>query len=524
MTEQQGSSSPRPLSPDDKQIMVTDVIRGLARRASEVSIAVSDGLRPKTVEEIYLASALYFHSGMTKFKSITETFVAIDYGTSLGFTVGQAVQSIAVIKGKTSLYGDAVPGLIMDHKELAEFKEWFDGDEGKDNRTAHCTITRERDRGEGKPTLRVTKTWSYSIAKAKKAGLLPATKWRDGRWVPAPDSPWETNTDRMLQMRARAFAVRDVFPDVMQGLGVREEFEGLRTQPDPDDDGGSPLPTTGSQRVGGKGPKVMKPENVIDVDARVVDEQTNDGQHIDDSDQSVPFDERTPAEKNAEVQAEMGLPPDKRTVNPDPPAPVKGRTVVKLIARVEGKQVAESTRIAPTKWKCIIRNPDGSISRPEFEAKVKDAPAALIEACKRGNVEVESVKGEATWTEAEEAAAEAAPAKADEKPSPSPAPTKEEEEYAAKKLGTHPVISAKDWPEFSVSAPPTFDDLVAAMQRRAIEVKFDADHGLAENGVINYHSAMFDSRLGADRKMTPARAVELYGKIRGCTPSLYCRR
>ena len=44
---------------------------------------------------------------------------------------------------------------------------------------------------------------------------------RAGLWTKA--GPWQTYPRRMLQMRARSFALRDAFPDVLKGLISVEE-------------------------------------------------------------------------------------------------------------------------------------------------------------------------------------------------------------------------------------------------------------------------------------------------------------
>jgi hypothetical protein len=49
------------------------------------------------------------------------------------------------------------------------------------------------------------------VAEAKKAGL----------W--GKQGPWTQYPRRMLQMRARGFALRDAFPDVLRGLVTAEE-------------------------------------------------------------------------------------------------------------------------------------------------------------------------------------------------------------------------------------------------------------------------------------------------------------
>ena len=53
------------------------------------------------------------------------------------------------------------------------------------------------------------------MADAKTAGLI------------GKQGPWTQYPKRMRQMRARAFALRDVFPDVLRGMPVAEELQDM---------------------------------------------------------------------------------------------------------------------------------------------------------------------------------------------------------------------------------------------------------------------------------------------------------
>ena len=81
--------------------------------------------------------------------------------------------------------------------------------EEDDGRTATCKVKR---RGEPEQSR------SFSMDDAKAAGLL------------GKQGPWTQYPKRMRQMRARAFAVRDVFPDVLKGLPVAEEVMDTPTE------------------------------------------------------------------------------------------------------------------------------------------------------------------------------------------------------------------------------------------------------------------------------------------------------
>jgi len=140
--------------------------------------------------------------------------MAIMQGLEVGLPPMQAIQQIAVINGRCVIWGDAVPALLWAHG--FRIKEWMDG------RVAHCTVTRP----DGEQITR-----QFSEADARKARLwddrATVTKTWDGKSEQKPnDSPWFRFPERMLQMRARGFAVRDGAPDVLRGIYMREEVDG----------------------------------------------------------------------------------------------------------------------------------------------------------------------------------------------------------------------------------------------------------------------------------------------------------
>ena len=102
------------------------------------------------------------------------------------------------------MFGDALIGLVRRHPDCKGIKETIDG-EG-DDRTATCTVKRL----QGGEIEEITKTFSWRDA--KKADLTTR-------------GPWKSYPDRMLQMRARGFALRDGFPDALAGVITREEAD-----------------------------------------------------------------------------------------------------------------------------------------------------------------------------------------------------------------------------------------------------------------------------------------------------------
>ena len=126
--------------------------------------------------------------------------VAIQWGMELGLTPMRALQSIAIINGKASIYGDELLGLVKSHPAFRGCEEKV-----KDS-VATCTIKRDV-AGEIEVTER-----TFSKDDAVKSKL----------WGKA--GPWQQYPDRMLQMRARGFAIRDAFPDAIKGIITYEEL------------------------------------------------------------------------------------------------------------------------------------------------------------------------------------------------------------------------------------------------------------------------------------------------------------
>lgn len=134
--------------------------------------------------------------------------LAIQWGAEIGLGPLQAIQNIAVVNGRPSLWGDAAMALVRAHPACEWVREGVTG-EG-DQRTGWCEVKR---RGH-EPERR-----TFGVADAKRAGL----------W--GKQGPWQQYPDRMLQLRARGFALRDVFPDALRGAITVEEARDIPAEP-----------------------------------------------------------------------------------------------------------------------------------------------------------------------------------------------------------------------------------------------------------------------------------------------------
>ncbi|MFH2076115.1 MAG: hypothetical protein ABIJ57_12345, partial [Pseudomonadota bacterium] len=181
-------------------------------------------MMPRNFEGLWRMATIMAKSGMMPrgIEQPETVFVAVQMGLEVGLPPMAAVQNIAVINGRPSIWGDAVLGLVRASGLLESFKESFNGTFPGDDYTAVCTALR---RGDPEPIER-----EFSVADAKRAGLWQTearvTRRRKdgGTYETDNDVPWFKYPKRMLQMRARSWALRDGFGDVLRGLQVREEM------------------------------------------------------------------------------------------------------------------------------------------------------------------------------------------------------------------------------------------------------------------------------------------------------------
>ncbi len=186
------------------------------------------GMAPTSIDEGWRLATMMAKSELVpkNFRNKPEdVLVAIQMGVEIGFAPMQALQSIAVINGRPGVWGDGFLALVMssvlyrDHDEYYEVdgqrKDGLTADDlKKDTTAAVCTFVRK---GKATPVTR-----RFTIAQAKKAGLF------------GKPGPWQEYPDRMLAMRARSFAGRDAFPDLLRGIRSAEELHDIPVEPTPD--------------------------------------------------------------------------------------------------------------------------------------------------------------------------------------------------------------------------------------------------------------------------------------------------
>lgn len=161
------------------------------------------GLMAGNMEGVFRLATAAFKSGvLPSAKTTEEAFVIMAAGFEMGLGFTATCKNVMLVNRRPAVWGDALIALARRSSVCKSITETLAGT------TAKCVCVRRGPSGEEEVVER-----TFSEADAKKAGL----------WGKA--GPWTQYPNRMLQLRARTFAIRDAFPDLLMGLGVVEEVE-----------------------------------------------------------------------------------------------------------------------------------------------------------------------------------------------------------------------------------------------------------------------------------------------------------
>jgi hypothetical protein len=166
--------------------------------------ATERGLQLRSIDEMWrFCVACAASKDFKDIQTPEQAFVRVQAGMELGMSPIWSLTNIMVVNGRPSVWGDGALALVLRHPDCQDVVEKPTGDPNDDSLGWECTVYR---RG------REPKVGKFTIADAKRAQL----------W--GKPGPWQQYRDRMLRMRARAFAMRDSFADVLRGLSVVEEM------------------------------------------------------------------------------------------------------------------------------------------------------------------------------------------------------------------------------------------------------------------------------------------------------------
>lgn len=208
----------------------------IQRANSAVSVIL-----PQSIDDIWRVARMAFVGGMapeslTKGKdpdaAVSACAIAIMAGAELGLTPLMALRSYAVVNGRPSLWGDGIKAVVRQSGRCEYIRA------GGDLTKGWC----EAKRSDTAEVMRREFTWEQ----AKKAGLSGKI------------GPWQQHPDMMMERRATARCLNDLFADVLGGIVTADEAQ--------DSD-----PIINEPRV--VSPPSPPSVPVIEADAPIIDEQ-----------------------------------------------------------------------------------------------------------------------------------------------------------------------------------------------------------------------------------------------------------
>ena len=160
----------------------------------------SQNFMPQTLGEMMDFSSFLSKSNLVPKElrgNPADIFLCLQAGSQLGLSTLDSLQSIMVVNGRATIWGDAALALVRASGLMTYFHE-----EGNE-KYATCTARRGDEE----------RTHSFTMADAVKAGLVS----RNPLYNKFPR--------RLLQSKPRSWVLRDLFPDVLKGIHIREEVE-----------------------------------------------------------------------------------------------------------------------------------------------------------------------------------------------------------------------------------------------------------------------------------------------------------
>lgn len=186
-------------------------------------------------------------------EQIATLVIAMQYGADLGLTPMKALRSVMVVNGTPGIYGEGPVGIVESRGLLEDMSDVWAGKPFADDWTVTVTVKRK-----GRPTPVVR---SFSWAQAKKARLTEK------------QGPWSNYPERMMYHRAKTFAIRDAFPDVIGGFLSDDELDEIRIESQKVESGPAPQPgqtvETGPKPRGRKKAGAAEQAPVVEADFTV---------------------------------------------------------------------------------------------------------------------------------------------------------------------------------------------------------------------------------------------------------------
>lgn len=183
----------------------TNALPALRGSLADIPLAPGKALALQNIGNAFALAELTVKAGFApKGATVESCVVAMIHGAKLGLDPLAAVQGIAVVNGRPTLWGDQLAAAVKGSSVFGgEHVEYIGAG---DDAGVRFAVWRKGDDEN-------TTVETFTVRDAKRAGLWGKT------------GPWTQYPRQMLFNRARAFAYRHAFPDALMGMRFREEEE-----------------------------------------------------------------------------------------------------------------------------------------------------------------------------------------------------------------------------------------------------------------------------------------------------------
>jgi hypothetical protein len=206
-------------SPEPIQSQSSGAVRSSPK---EIALTGEGRIAPTTHTQQWRIAVEFLKSGAmpSSFENAAQAFMALQFLSEHKIPYVTGIRQLMIVNGVVSCWGDLPLALVRRSGKLefiderifdVNFKEICFENRNLTDEAFYAVCRLKRD-----DMFQIERV--FSLADAKKAGLLNRER----------KTPWDTYPRRMLQMRARSWAIKDAFPDVLCGTAIAEyDFDAM---------------------------------------------------------------------------------------------------------------------------------------------------------------------------------------------------------------------------------------------------------------------------------------------------------
>jgi len=166
-------------------------------------------IAPKDFDQMSRFCTVLAQSGMLpkQYDTAAKVMAGMQFARELGLKPLIGLKSIAVINGTPSLHTDGPLAIVMASGLLESINEYLLDDEYKPVNVENKNLNK-------KPVA--------AVCEVKRRGFEIKTTTFPANQAPKKPGPWTEYFEIMMKRRCRGIALKDIFPDVLNGIAIAE--------------------------------------------------------------------------------------------------------------------------------------------------------------------------------------------------------------------------------------------------------------------------------------------------------------